>query len=381
METVFSPQDVSIEPSINPTLAQVRENYHLLESPNFATPPNVRLISNVVITEKPGLKVQTIAPNRWVRFFRWYSPLFCFFHALQIWFTADRKTVILIDGGANAVWLLLGLLNWVFSFRKRTLFLWELHAEYMLGTEKRFRLFPFLRFKTSWKEAIARNALLGYDLLAVYSWKQVISHVTYYRLPPEKLIFLPYKANHSKKGPLDLPIGNFLFSGGNSKRDYQCLLDAVRGTNIPVIISVTNPQLRNRMEYLPNVMVLEAREPAFAQLQAACSFAVVPVTSTGIKAGGETNICNAMWHGKAVIASCSMAAEDYILEGETGYVVPSGDSRLLRQRILELWNNPERAADMGKKAHAHVEANFTHDLFILRLLRLALILGDEKMKG
>jgi glycosyltransferase involved in cell wall biosynthesis len=152
------------------------------------------------------------------------------------------------------------------------------------------------------------------------------------------------------------------------------LIEAVRDTNIPVIISTTDPEVRRSIEPLPNVIVLGAPEPAFAQLQAAAEFVVIPMVHTGLKGGGEANFCNAMWHGKPVIAADSIAAADYIIEGETGYVVPSGDAGVLRTRILELWNTPDLAAEMGQTARIHAVENFCHSAFIRRLLALTLLL-------
>ena len=128
---------------------------------------------------------------------------------------------------------------------------------------------------------------------------------------------------------------------------------------------------------MPNVIVLGAPEPGFAQLQAASQFVVIPMTYTGLKGGGEANFCNGMWHGKPVIAADSMAASDYIIDGLTGYVVPSGDSITLRKRILELWNDREKVGAMGNAARSHAERHFTHAQFIRRLLTLAMILGEE----
>jgi len=188
-------------------------------------------------------------------------------------------------------------------------------------------------------------------------------------------VFLPFKANHSKGPSYDIPIGNYVFAGGNGKRDYRTLVEAVRGTGIPVIISATDPAVLGQIERLPNVIALAAREPAFAQLQAGARLVVVPMIDTGLKGGGEANMCNGMWHGKPVIAVDRMAAGDYIIEGQTGYIVSPGDVTLLRCRIVELWSDPEKCCEMGRKAKEHVEANFTHEAFIRRLLRLAKLCG------
>lgn len=99
---------------------------------------------------------------------------------------------------------------------------------------------------------------------------------------------------------------------------------------------------------------------------------------TGVKGGGEANFCNGQWHGKPVIAADSIAAANYIVDGETGYVVPSGDWQALHQRIVELWNDPEKVARMGEAARRHAEQNFSHLACIRRLLRLAALLGQEQ---
>ena len=143
------------------------------------------------------------------------------------------------------------------------------------------------------------------------------------------------------------------------------------------MISSTREEVRRRIVADSNVIVLAAAEPAFAQLQAACAFAAFAMVHTGLKGGGEANFCNAMWHGKAVVVADTMAASDYVVHGETGYVVPAGDAESLRERILELWNDPEKARGMGREARRHVSENFTHEQFIARLVRLAAILASE----
>jgi glycosyltransferase involved in cell wall biosynthesis len=220
-----------------------------------------------------------------------------------------------------------------------------------------------------------------YGLNIVWSRKQVITHANHYNLPTSHFIFLPYKATHSKFGVnYNINIGRYIFAGGNGKRDYQCLINAVRGTNIPLIISTTDSAVRKNLELLPNVIILGAPEPAFAQLQAAATIIVIPMIHSGLKGGGETNICNAMWHKKPVIAVDDMAAEDYIVEGETGYVVTTGNTDVLRERIIELWNDPIKCRQMGDKGRERAEKYFTQFLGLQRLLRLAMIYGEEVNK-
>lgn len=363
--------------SKNPTLAEVQENCFSLDTENFVVPEHIRLISPGKYTPIPGLTIEQIEPGRLAGFFKFSSMLYHFFWALRIFLIADKNTVIVVTGG-GAFFYPFGLLNRIPFFRRRTILLWGLFVEYLLGTEKRYWFFPFCKVKTSWKEAFGRFIMRGYSLLALWSKKQVKMHAAHYNLPESLFFCLPFKADHSKMDTYDISMNNFIFTGGNSKRDYQVFVEAIRDTGIPVIMSVTDPKVKKTIEPLPNLMILGAQEPTFKQLQAASRFVVVPLNNAGFRGAGEANFCNAGWHRKPIIAVDNISAEEYIIEGETGFVVPCGDAELLRKRILQLWKDPELCREMGLKGREHIEKNFTHAHFVKRLLRLALILGEEQ---
>jgi len=360
----------------NPTLQQVQDNWRTLDGDDFIISPSVRVVTNIHDLSNDEIKAEYVRPNRFVRFFSKRSLLYRFFYAMQIVSAADKNSVAVIDGG-QSTWLLAGYINRFFVRRRRVMILCDCFLEYHLATERRLRFFPFFKFKIEWKIALARGALLGYDTALLWSRKQITPHAKMFDLPERRFCFIPFKSNHSKRAPYHLPMGGFIFSGGNGKRDYPCLIEAVRDTEIPVIVSATDPGVRQGLKPLPHVMVLGAPEPAYAQLTAACRFAVVPMIYSGLKGGAEAFFCDGMWQSKAVIACCSIAAEDYIIDGETGYVVPSGDVEGLRKRILELWNDPVKCDEMGRKGHEHCKKHFTHGHYIKRCLRLALVVFGE----
>lgn len=343
-----------------PSLSEVQDNWRLLDQHGLQFPSSIRLISHEEFTSCPEIHVDYIPPGRLARTLRFFPRLAECAYAWQLLKECDANTV-LIANGSTGLWLFVGLLNRLLYRTKRKVLCWEIYLE----------------VDKEWKRKLMSAALKGMTLSVLWSRKQIEPHSNFLGIPEDRFIFLPYKANHSKDPHYDLPTNRFVFAGGNSKRDYRCLVEAVKGTSVLVVISATDPAVRKTIEPLPNIIVLSAPEPAFAQLQAASFFVVVPTIYTGLKGTGEANFCNGMWHGKPVIAADSIAAEDYILDGETGYVVPSGDSAALRERILELWNDRQRVAEMGQAARKHVEDNFTHAAFIRRLLRLALFLNSK----
>lgn len=359
------------------TLDAARSHWGILDDPGFPEQSGVRLISHEAFTSAPEIAVRHVQPGRLAALCRKVTPLHWFFYAWRLLAAAGPDTVVIINGGNTLLWCWCGILK-ALVFRKSRLLCWDLFVEFILGTEKKVPFLPFLKITTRHKETLARFILNQYELNVLWSAKQVPSHARHFRLPQEKFIFLPFKANHSKYPGYQIEMGNFIFAGGNGKRDYHCLIDAVRDTGIPVIISATDPGVRAGLERLPNVIVIGAPEPAFGQLQAASRFVVIPMINSGLKGGGEANFCNAMWHKKPIIAADSMAADDYVVPGITGYVVPSGDSGALREKILTLWHDPERCRAMGGAGHRHVQRYFTHELFIRRLLRLALLCGRSQ---
>jgi len=217
--------------------------------------------------------------------------------------------------------------------------------------------------------------ILGSSVTIVYSKRQLDVQSNLLRVSKNKFVFLPWKSNHSKSPPITLSIGNYVFSGGNSRRDYQTLFEAVRGTGIPVIVSATDSRVYAHPDIPENVVLLAAQEPAFARLMAGSRFVVVPIMPGLVRGAGDTTVCDAMWHGRPVICADNISAFEYVEDGITGYVTPPGDVASLRKRILELWNQPDKAIQMGLAAHQGIAANCTHEHFVRRLRALGALVA------
>jgi glycosyltransferase involved in cell wall biosynthesis len=82
----------------------------------------------------------------------------------------------------------------------------------------------------------------------------------------------------------------------------------------------------------------------------------------------------AMGHGLPCIGTSSCAMPEIINDGATGYLVPRYESGPLAARLVELLADPDKAATMGRSAHARVIATGTWDHVIKRIARH---LGDE----
>ena len=235
------------------SLDAIREDWRLLDDESFSCSGEVRLISHEKFTCATELKVEYINSGKLAKLFSRIPVLYWLIYATRLFRLADSKSVVIVNGGVTHLWLWCGVLNAFPIFGKRKLFCWDLFVEYILGREKRLWFFPFIKITTQKKERLARFILRQYGLNVLWSQKQVATHAKHFNLPVHHFIFLPFKANHSKRETFNIPMGNFVFAGGNGKRDYKCLIDAVRDIGIPVIISATDPDVRKKIEGLPNV--------------------------------------------------------------------------------------------------------------------------------
>ena len=180
----------------------------------------------------------------------------------------------------------------------------------------------------------------------------------------------PFNATHFRA--LDGDDGYILFIGRLSdEKGVDILINAMAANpGIPLKIAGSG-NYRPQLEALTASLGLKNVEflgPKYGEelesLFSNCRFVVVP----------------SIWHenfpyvmmeafarGKAVIGSDKGGIPEYITEGETGFVFPSHDSKTLAFLIKRLFDNPQQARDMGLKAKALADSQFTDDIFYQRL--------------
>jgi glycosyltransferase involved in cell wall biosynthesis len=79
-------------------------------------------------------------------------------------------------------------------------------------------------------------------------------------------------------------------------------------------------------------------------------------------------ILESMATGLPVVATDLSGAKDCITSGVDGTVVPARDVHALAEAILSHYNDPEKAAAMGRAARTKVEQNFTVEHYVERMI-------------
>ena len=76
-------------------------------------------------------------------------------------------------------------------------------------------------------------------------------------------------------------------------------------------------------------------------------------------------------YGKPMISSEIGTGTTFInIDDETGLVVPPSDPVAMRQAMRYLWEHPEQAADMGRRAEARYWEHFSGDQMVTEYVKL-----------
>lgn len=160
--------------------------------------------------------------------------------------------------------------------------------------------------------------------------------------------------------------GSYVFSGGNSGRDYATLLDALAESSYRTILCTqTSHELRG-VRIPENVEIIGVSEQRFQELMAGSAVVVIPLMKDDIHPAGHTIVVTAMALGKPLIVAGPPDYCSYFDEGRTGLLTPPGDSARLRAAIDRVLADHEFAEMLGRNAKAESE-RFAPEEFFTRV--------------
>lgn len=183
----------------------------------------------------------------------------------------------------------------------------------------------------------------------------------------ERVVFTPFTFT-LWKGEADLeprPAGDYLWSGGNSLRDYDLLLQAVQGLSTPLRIFTSQP-----LEVAAPTTCSAVGHEEFVDQLAAARAVVVPIAPS-VRSAGQQTYLNAMALGRVTIVTDQPGVRDHIEDGVDGVVV-SHDPGQLRSAIEDVLD-PARAdhyAEMARRARSTALSKFSPSAYYERLLAL-----------
>lgn len=219
--------------------------------------------------------------------------------------------------------------------------------------------------------ATSPNYLATSDVLERFSDKVTVipyglDKATYPAPTPERLQFW-----RERLGP-----DFFLFVGVlRYYKGLSILLDAAQGTHFPIVIVGAGPIERELKEQaarlgLHNIHFLGHLPDADKSALLTLCHGVVFPSHLRSEAFGISLLEGAMY-GKPMISSEIGTGTTFInIGGETGLVIPPSDPAALRQAMCQLWDHPEQAAEMGKRAEARYWSHFTAEQMVKSYVEL-----------
>lgn len=156
-------------------------------------------------------------------------------------------------------------------------------------------------------------------------------------------------------------------------KNYPMLVEAareLRARNLPLKVVVYGEgPLRAELETQLRAAGLEANFILCSQHPEA-RVLVSAADLFGFTSWGE-GMANALLEGASaglpIVTTAVGGADDIVVEGETGFIVPVNDRAAFVQRVNELLARPELLREMGRKARARALAEFSQSRMVARM--------------
>ena len=210
----------------------------------------------------------------------------------------------------------------------------------------------------------------GVDKYCVWASREIEAYSTAFNIKSDKFVFVPYHTTLDDYS-LEARDGDYLFSGGNFQRDYNTLLDAVKALPITLEIGCTRKEIFKNIDVPDNVSVKGYNQLDYMKMMAGCKISIVALDVDHLHSGGQQTILNSMFLGKPTIVTDPLGACDYISNNEDGVLVTPKDPLALRNAIVDLIQNPQKARVMGERAQKKAKENFTTEVHFQKIVDLA----------
>jgi glycosyltransferase involved in cell wall biosynthesis len=171
------------------------------------------------------------------------------------------------------------------------------------------------------EQTLVRSADRAVVLYAVQSSEELESFPDTWKIRKGKTRLCLYHATavEAEPGPPARHCRH-VFSGGDSHRDYETLLQvAAQFPDRPFVLATK--LLKSRGDLPANVTARRVTPAEYEDLMRVSAAVVIPLAANLARAAGQQTYLNAMLFERPTIVRESLAVRDHILDGITGYVV------------------------------------------------------------
>lgn len=212
------------------------------------------------------------------------------------------------------------------------------------------------------------------DAMFVYATSQREFAIRELDMAPDDVVLTTFMVDTEffAPGTVQVEQRRMVCSAGLEFRDYPTLVEAVRDLDVEVVVAAASPWSKRTTEVAEggvpsNVTVTKLSLFELRALYAEARFVVMPLQPVEFQAG-ITTILEAMAMGKAIVCSRTAGQTDAITDGVSGVYVPPSDAAALRDAIVDLLDNDDRARRLGEGAREWVTREADIEVYVNRII-------------
>lgn len=201
--------------------------------------------------------------------------------------------------------------------------------------------------------ALLKLAIPGIDYFFCTSTEEEKIYSEQFGINRSRIVFLPLIAPQSYFEEPDRPKKDYIFSYGNSDRDFDVLIRAVAHLNIKTYI--LSKKYQPQIPVSENVSILRDRvsEKELIEWIASSRMVVFPLKDYRVSAG-QLSMLEVMALGRPLIITENMATKEYAVHQQSALFFEAGNDKELAVHIQYLWNHREFAEQVGQQARKAV---------------------------
>ena len=226
------------------------------------------------------------------------------------------------------------------------------------------------------KRLLAQTAFKDVDRFIVHSRRERENVSQWLGLPLERFEFVPLQRAEIPVTYKEEITNPFLLAMGSAQRDYPTLFKAVEKLGLRTVVVAGKHALAG-LTIPPQVEVRSGLTmDECLRLAQEARVNIVPLLDNET-AAGQVTIVEAMRMNRPVIATRCIGSEDYIKDGETGFLVEPYSVDDLAQAINKLWNDQELRDRIGGEAGRYSAEHFSDEAAGEALGRILDKVADE----
>jgi glycosyltransferase involved in cell wall biosynthesis len=211
------------------------------------------------------------------------------------------------------------------------------------------------------QQRLASRAMRRFSRIVVSSRREIEIYSDWLDLPFDRFVFSPFQRPAIPRVAIPDRTNPFVISIGSARRDYRTFCAAMAKLGYPGLI-VAAPHALDGIHIPANVRVIPGgldfdRCREFAQRALVNA---IPLCDDQTPCGTVT-VVEAMRMGCSIVATRCVGTEDYIVHGQSGFLVEPHDVNGMAGYIRQLWESEEDRMAVSACAARYAEENYSDE--------------------